>query len=203
LPRRAAANDAPHGLHVDSAELEFDMMSAFDAAMDTGAAAADALPLPMPVAPPEPEPFARDSADDAGVLRHGRREDLVLGEGAASNALDIDVAHATSPRARVEAAAAPPRERRAGPQSPAIKSTDASAQAGPAPLTRAAVIQHAAVVKRSRTLPLLQLFGGICVCVACYWLDSSILFGNASMASVVAQGLALQQLVLGLRGLLR
>jgi hypothetical protein len=204
VPRRAPANDGGrHGLHVDSAELEFDMMSAFDAAMDTGAASPEELPLPAPVAQAEPEPFAANPLGDAAALRHGRRDDLELGEGAGAGALDIDTVHAAPAYARLEEPAAAPRERRAHPQRPAMKGADATARSRPPPLTRAAVVQRAAPVERSRAVPLLRLLGAIGVCVMCYWLDSSILFGDAGTLSVIAQGLALQQLVLGVRGLMR
>jgi hypothetical protein len=204
MPRRAPANEGGlHGLHVDSAELEFDMMSAFDAAMDTGAAFPDELPLPAPIAQAEPEPFAPGAMGDAAALRQGRREELELAGGGAGGALDIDTAHVPHERSRLEAPGGDPsRERRVHPQLPAAKSTEA-ALLGPSPLTRAAVVQHAAPVQPSRTLPLLRLLGGFGVCVSCYWFDSSILFGDAGTVSVIAQGLALQQLVLGVRGLMR
>jgi ribosomal protein L7/L12 len=201
MPRRPAANDAPPALHVDSAELEFDVLSAFDAAFDTGGAPRDDLPLPAPMPEPAPEPFSALDGDD-GVRRQGRREELELGAETSADAIDIDLVHAAPARARAEAPAA--RDRRAQPQPPAVKSGDGQAQPGPAPLTRAAVVARPeSPGTRSRTLPLLQLLGGLGVCVAGYWLDSSILFGNAGILSVIAHGLALQQLALGVRGLVR
>ncbi|MEY4583249.1 MAG: hypothetical protein RL701_7952 [Pseudomonadota bacterium] len=56
---------------------------------------------------------------------------------------------------------------------------------------------------RARDVPLLQVFGALVVAAIGHWLDSSVIYGNASTISVIAHGLALQQLILGVRGLLQ
>jgi hypothetical protein len=52
-------------------------------------------------------------------------------------------------------------------------------------------------------LPLLQLLGACGVFAAGYWTDHSVIYGSASLPFVLLHGLALQQLWLGLRGVLR
>ena len=65
-----------------------------------------------------------------------------------------------------------------------------------------AVVQRTAVSEdKSKTLPLLQVCFALGVLAIGYWADSSVLFGSASLWSVAAHGVALYQLLLGVRGL--
>jgi len=54
---------------------------------------------------------------------------------------------------------------------------------------------------RGRSLHLLQVLAALGVAAGGHWLDSSVFFGTAGPLSVVLHGLALQQLVLGLKGM--
>jgi ribosomal protein L7/L12 len=77
-------------------------------------------------------------------------------------------------------------------------------QPGPRPHSPVALrVQPQAVEDSSRAVPLLQLGGLVAVVALGLWLDSSVIYGNAGTVSVILHGLALQQGLLGLRGMFR
>jgi hypothetical protein len=83
----------------------------------------------------------------------------------------------------------------------------ASVQKRPqATMSRAAVVARGkpdAAASGARSVPLVRLLCAVLIAVIGVWLDNSILYGNATLFSVIAHGLGLQQLVLGIRGLVR
>jgi hypothetical protein len=72
-------------------------------------------------------------------------------------------------------------------------------------MSRAALVQHAAPADETgdRSVALLQQLAAVIVVVGGAHFDSSIMYGNASVFSVVLHGLALQQLGYGLWKLVR
>jgi hypothetical protein len=100
---------------------------------------------------------------------------------------------------------APAERTRPEPREPAKQETAARARVtaeGPSPHARAAVVARPATEESStRTLALFQVCFALAVGAVGYWTDSSVIYGNAGMWSVLAHGVALYQLVLGLREL--
>jgi len=126
---------------------------------------------------------------------------------ARQDALDLQ-AEVTSPDLELAAPAKAPEKhpQRARPQKqegPAAQpAARPRAAEGPAPHARAAVAGPAASPdKATRTVPLLQLCFALAVAAIGYWADSSVIYGNAGVWSVIAHGVALYQLFLGVRGL--
>jgi len=187
-------------------DLEYDVLSALDAALDGSEVQPAARHNPAHDALEESsleEPLLSDDASSLAVK--GRQDELDLGGGASRASMELEL-DAPPAQAKHKAADSAPRkalplqqnERQAPPGA-----TQPRQPVAPVGASRAALIEHrrAAEAPRSRSVPLLQLLAACGVFAAGYWVDSSILYGNASPVSVVAHGLALQQLLLGLRGL--
>jgi uncharacterized protein (DUF2267 family) len=205
-------------LRVDAADLEFDVLSALEAAFDTGDPPPPGPALPLPVPVPVPIPSAErpglspaPHAQVATSRRMGTPE-LDLSEGRHDAKLDIDLDHGRTHTMTAQTAQSLPDQLRKRPRSGdtlqavsvpgKVSGEPLKPKGAEAPMSRAAVVERPAPkAARSRTVPLLQLLAALCVGVMGYWFDSSIAFGNASPLSVIAHGLALQQLLLGIRGL--
>jgi hypothetical protein len=100
--------------------------------------------------------------------------------------------------------AAPAAPTRGDPTSPRMSNPDIGT--GPGPMSRAAVIQQPsaaelAAPKRQRQIALLRVLGAVAVAAIGIQLDSSIVYGNANLLSVVAHAVAIYQLGIGLRGM--
>ena len=179
----------------NDAALEYDVLSeqaheySAEAAISTGLRDG----LDMDLGTTEADLLTTDSA-----LRRPRQESIDLQADAEGPALELAAPTTVQDRKpNVEA----PRSRPQRPEAPAARPRT-HAEDGPAPHARAAVVQRRAVVQAtSRTLPLLQLCGALAVVAIGYWTDNSVIFGTASMFGVVAHGVALYQLILGVRGL--
>jgi hypothetical protein len=127
------------------------------------------------------------------------------------DSLDLEATDA-SPHLEL-AAPTPGSERKPNPQAERVRSHTQAALAatpaarpraadGPPPNARAAVVERAAPAEKpTRSLPLLQVCFAVAVAAIGVWTDSSVIFGNASLWSVIAHGVALYQLFLGVRGL--
>jgi hypothetical protein len=138
----------------------------------------------------------------AGSARRQHHDEFEL-EAAATRQLDLELE--TAPRKRsvepdVKRPRAEPQRADTGPKpvmrprAPEASRPTVQEQAAPRATTPAV---------RSRDLPLLQILVALAVAAIGHWLDSSVIYGNAGVVSVIAHGLAFQQLVLGVRGLLR
>lgn len=220
-------------MRVDAADLEYDVLSALEAAFDTAAppppSAAMPLPAPRPLPVPMPVPVANPdrqlaSPVPAQTQRRLGHAELDLSEGRHDAKLDIDLEHGRTGHATTATLAAHPALTASMPDQlrKRTRSADTHMAVNPGartnadapgkhklgaeqpPMSRAAVVERPVVeAPRSRTVPLLQLLAAMCVAVCGYWFDSSIAFGNASPISVIAHGLALQQLCLGVRGMFK
>jgi hypothetical protein len=141
-------------------------------------------------------------------LRRPRQESIDLGQSDNSVGLELAAPSAAArerqrsePSARVER----PRPEPRAPVKQTVTHPAARPKAvpsEPAPHGRASVVQHAAVRDdKSKTPHLLQLLFALAVAAMGYWLDSSIVFGSAGVWSIAAHGVALYQMLLGIRGL--
>jgi hypothetical protein len=130
-------------------------------------------------------------------LRRQRQDSLDLQT--ESSSPDLELAAPTPAR---KPNPQPERARSAKREAPAVTQARPRAADGPAPNARAAVVQRAAPAENtSRSLPLLQVCFAFAVAAIGYWTDNSVIFGSASLWSVIAHGVALYQLLLGVRGL--
>jgi hypothetical protein len=80
----------------------------------------------------------------------------------------------------------------------------AAERVGGGPMSRAAVVQPvAAKVRdpRKRQLALLRMLAGLLIAACGIWLDSSVVYGNANLISVLAHAVGIYQLGLGAWGL--
>jgi hypothetical protein len=202
-----------------SADLEYDVL-ARDEPEEEIAAALRSLG--------EPEPSANDvdllESGDANrkALRAMRREEIELDGGSAGDALDLALpsagqrreptgSHMREPAARektptlqTEPVRAPAEAHTVRTQRVTNPKTEASGpQRGPV-MSRAAVVeQPIQPPAATKSLALAQLLAALLVVGLGVWLDNSVLYGNASLFSVIAHGLAIQQFGLGVRGLFR
>jgi|GEM_PF-6876158 len=180
-------------------ELEYDVLSA----QETGYVAHQSIStslrdgVDMELGNDEPDLLANDP-----MLRRSRQESIDFQGGAASP--DLELAAPTAAREKKPSREA--ERARTRPQKQAAQSPHPAARPRPAeggsPHGRAATVQHTQQVQKvTRTLPLLQVLFAFAVAAIGYWADSSVIFGNASLWSVIAHGAALYQLILGVRGL--
>lgn len=119
----------------------------------------------------------------------------------ASLALELDRAAAPGPKGALATSRPNPAGKTAYPskQTPTTRSLPLPTQP---PLSAAALrTQVVARPEPTRNIPLSQVLCGVSVFALAYWLDRSVLYGNAGTFSIVAHGLALQQIWLGVRGL--
>jgi hypothetical protein len=197
---------------------------AFGMLRDAPAPAAPALGLPRN----EFDLAAAHSATTAGVApdRAFRAEfdlddEFHASEAAAQSSNEFDLGHAAPGQEQLDleiqpdytrgaSAAAPPAQERARPQSrrhePAA-SPQLAARQRPQPTAAEKVEPRPTAAKpaapNTNSIPLLRMLIALGVAAGGHWLDSSVFYGNAGLVSVIAHGLALQQLVLGARSLLR
>lgn len=80
------------------------------------------------------------------------------------------------------------------------------ARSGPGPIARAAVVQKPSIDPKHspaqlRKIAVLRVVGALGVVAAGIVFDSSIVYGNANLISVIAHAVAIYQLGIGLRGL--
>lgn len=145
--------------------------------------------------------------DESAGRRHMGHDELDLGFNAGGGAhLELDAVQAKAVRQPTAAAPHPSTERvsRVG-QEPVKRTAVQRPQAatGPAPLSAAAVVSRPVPTKdKARSIALLQLLIALAVVSIGHWSNSSPVYGNAGLLSVIAHGLALQQLLLGARRLL-
>jgi hypothetical protein len=182
-------------------ELEYDVLSAQEPGYQAHESISTSLrsPVDMDLGAGPSDHMADDPA-----LRRQRQEsiDLQGSYGSTGPGPGLELA-ATGGRER-KAQAQPERSRSqtrepTGPQ-PVVRARPV--EGGAAPHSRAAVVARAAeVASPSRTLPLVQVCFALGVAAIGYWSESSVIFGSAGLWSVIAHGVALYQLVLGIRGL--
>jgi hypothetical protein len=202
-----------------SADLEYDVLAG-DEPEEEIAAALRSLG--------EPEPSANDvdllESGEASrkALRAVRREEIELDGGGAGDALDLALPTAGQRR---EPTGSQMREPAAPEKTPTLQTepvrtpaeahtvrtqrvtnpkTEASGpQRGPV-MSRAAVLEQPfQPAPPTKSLALAQLLAALLVVGLGVWLDNSVLYGNASLFSVIVHGLAIQQFGLGVRGLFR
>jgi hypothetical protein len=178
--------------------LEYDVLSAQEPGYSEHESISTSLRdgVDMELGTSEPDRMAGD-----GARRRHRQESIDLQDGGAqAPGLELDApaaARQAKPNPQQERARPQPREATAA--APVARPRPAD---GPAPHARAAVVQRSNTVEeRSRSIPLLQLCFALGVVAVGYWADSSVIFGSASLWSVIAHGVALYQLILGVRGL--
>jgi hypothetical protein len=177
----------------NDSNLEYDMLSADAVPYGPEPSIAPSSirdPLDMELSLSEPDRLAEDSAP-----RRQRNDDLDLQTGPAvrdGGALELD-------------AVAPPEHRAVKPVETQRSRNEERQPAGGQTRPRAQEPVPAPVAPQesesTRTIALLQIGFAIAVVAVGYWLDSSVIFGTAGPWSVVAHGLALYQLALGIRGL--
>lgn len=187
-----AANDA---------ELEYDVLSAQEPGYAEHTAISTGLRdgLDMELGTTEPDHMVDDAA-----LRRPRQDAIELQAGRSqAPGLELDEpAPARQPQPKPEPERPRAKEQKREPAAQQTAARPRAAEGGPAPHARAAVIERTGPVEQeTRTIPLLQVCFAIGVCAVGYWVDSSVIFGSASLWSVVAHGVALYQLILGVRGL--
>jgi hypothetical protein len=180
-------------------DLEYDVLSQ----QDTGYVAHQSIStslrdgVDMDLGNDEPDLLANDM-----MLRRSRQESIDLQGGPASPDLELaapEAAREKKPNREAEGARTRPQKQEASGPHPAARPRPAE---GASPHGRAATVQHTQEVQKvTRTLPLLQVLCAFAVAAIGYWADSSVIFGNASLWSVIAHGAALYQLILGVRGL--
>jgi hypothetical protein len=90
---------------------------------------------------------------------------------------------------------------------PVMRSSPTEAGRGPGPMSRAAVVTKTgpaslAPARRRRTIALLRVFGAVCAAAGGVWFESSIVYGNANIVSVLVHAAAIYQCGVGLRGML-
>lgn len=188
----------------EDADLEFDMLSAHEPDLLPEHSVSPAMrdPLDLELSLSEPDGIPDDTA-----LRRPRQEAIDLqglsGENAPSLELDAVTITREQPAPTSAAGARPRAEAREPPTGPQPIARGRAAADGPSPHARAAVVERRAAdgAASTRTLPLLQVCFAVGVAATGYWIDSSIIYGSAGPWSVVAHGLALHQLALGVRGL--
>lgn len=173
-------------------ELEYDVLSEQETGYAAHASISTGLRdgVDLTLGNQEAELLSSDAA-----LRRPRQDSLDLAMEARSPDLELaEPARAHEPKdARPHPAAKKPG---------AAPAPRPGAAQGTVPHGRAAVVTHATQTeKRTRTVPLLQVCFGLAVVAIGHWVDSSIIYGNASLWSVIAHGVALYQLILGVRGL--
>jgi hypothetical protein len=203
-----------------SADLEYDVLALDDEPEEEIAAALRSLG--------EPEPSANDvdplEAGEANrkALRAMRREEIELDSGGAGDALDLALpaagqrreptgSHQREPAARektptlqTEPVRAPAEAHTVRTQRNTQPKPEASGQQRGPVISRAAVVeQPAQQAAPTKSLALVQLLAALLVISLGVWLDNSVLYGNASLFSVIAHGLAIHQFGLGVRGLFR
>lgn len=186
----------PRALTVaNDTELEYDVLSE----QDTGYVAHQSIStslrdgVDMELGNDEPDLLANDT-----MLRRSRQESIDLQAGPASPDLEL-AAPAASREKKAERARPRPQKQETPADQPAARPRLAE---GVSPHGRAATVQHTLEAqKATRTLPLLQVLFAFAVAAIGHWADSSVIFGNASLWSVIAHGAALYQLILGVRGL--
>ena len=186
-----AANDA---------ELEYDVLSAQEPGYAEHASISTGLRdgLDMELGTTEPDHMVDDVA-----LRRPRQDAIELQAGRShAPGLELD-----EPAPTRQAKTRPEPERPRQKEQPReaaqpVATRTRAAEGGPAPHARAAVIERTGPApEESRTIPLLQVCFALGVVAIGYWTDSSVIFGSASLWSVIAHGVALYQLILGVRGL--
>ena len=179
-------------------ELEYDVLSD----QDTGYVAHQSIStslrdgLDMDLGSHESDLMANDSA-----LRRSRQESIDLQSETTSPDLEL-AAPAVAREKKASREVERPRARPPKQEAPAQPAARPRPADGASPHGRAATVQHAPKAQNAtRTLPLLQVLFAFAVAAIGYWADSSVIFGNASLWSVIAHGAALYQLILGVRGL--
>lgn len=205
------------------ADLEFDVLSALEEMPDDSTAndggmrdLGRELGLDSPA---ESSDYAHGPITVRRAPQQSSHEEFEL-PGADEAEMDIGLELESAPQARQppSAQAAASTRARTGPTGNTIKTQPVttqqvtsrtrplplqSSQAAP-PLSAAALRTQVEVSEEpTRNLPLLQLLLACAVFALGHWLNSSVIYGNAGPTSVIAHGLALQQLFLGIRGLLR
>ena len=211
LPRPAPRAAAP--------DLEYDVLSALDAALDEHAGhepmrggaprnlaqelALEQLEEPMESSQPRGEQSAAEAS-----MREGRQDELDLAGGGGAHGsmeLELDAGPAHARRKAADARPRKPVQHRSVERDAPSGTTQPRLPIAPTGASRAALVEHKkpAEPQAARSIPLLQLMAACGVFAAGYWTESSVIYGSASLLSVVLHGLALQQLLLGLRGLLR
>jgi ribosomal protein L7/L12 len=149
-------------------------------------------------------------ADERRAVRNARREEIELDASGSSKSLDIDPAAAAQrpePTGREQSAqqtdhletadAAPRTAATRGARRADSTQQTTDAQRG---MSRAAVVQRPVTntAATPRSLALLQILLAVVVVVLGVWVDNTIIYGNATLFSVIVHGLAIQQLGWGL-----
>lgn len=190
----------PRAMQVaNDTELEYDVLSQGDTGYVAHQSISTSLRdgIDMDLGNDEPDLLSNDM-----MLRRSRQESIDLQSGPASPDLELatpEAAREQKPNREAEGARTRPQKPDALGPHPAARPRPAE---GASPHGRAATVRHTqAVQKVTRTLPLLQVLFAFAVAAIGYWADSSVIFGNASLWSVIAHGAALYQLILGVRGL--
>ncbi|HET8936451.1 MAG TPA: hypothetical protein VFN67_23565 [Polyangiales bacterium] len=185
----------------NDSELEYDVLSAQEPGYTEHASISTSLRdgLDMELGTTEPDQMVDDVA-----LRRPRQDAIELQAGRSqAPGLELDEpAPARQPKPKPEPER--PRQKEAT-REPAAQQTVArprAAEGGPVQHARAAVIDRTGrAADATRTIPLLQVCFALGVVAVGYWVDSSVIFGSASLSSVIVHGVALYQLILGVRGL--
>jgi hypothetical protein len=204
-PRARAADDLPMPvMHVADSELEFDVLAdSLSSRPEQYAGAASERPASEP-------PTA---AGGAAGLRRPRAEEFELPADTYGGLIELD--DAAPPTRPAPARSSLRTERVAGNVSGAAPmakfgsatvANDVGTRAKDHPMSRAAMATRhdtRTSAQGSRSVPLLRVLCAVVIGVVGIWLDNSILYGNASWFSVIVHGLGLQQLLLGMQGLMR
>lgn len=184
----------PRALAVaNDSELEYDVLSAQEPGYAAHASISTDLRdgVDMDLGTTEADLMATDSA-----LRRPRQDSIDLQPESMRPALEL----AATAR-KVAQPAERPRPGKPEAPAPAPAARPRAAE-GPVSHGRAAVLQRPVQVETpTRAVPLLQVCFALAVAAIGYWADSSVIFGSAGLWSVIAHGVALYQLILGVRGL--
>jgi hypothetical protein len=174
-------------------ELEYDVLSAQEPSYAAHTSISTGLrdDIDLDMGARESELLTSDAA-----LRRPRQDSLDLEAEGASPELELAAPTRTPERKPGQ------QGERARPQKQEAPATRQRAGEGPAPHARAGMVRREAPTEKStRALSLLQLCFALAVAAIGFWSDSSVIYGSANLWSVIAHGVALYQLFLGVRGL--
>jgi hypothetical protein len=158
-------------------------------------------------------PGARDAEPQSAVKPikgTAKRRNEIEFAGGDTGTLELDVDPVRAPQKRAEdKSETPTGKEHARPLAAGSGEAPVAAPLSDAgrPMSRAAVVHKPGIVdkepySRQRQLALLRMLGAVSLGAAGIWLDSSIIYGNASLLSVILHGLAIYQFGVGLRGIL-
>ena len=181
-------------LRQHTADLEFDLAT-------PGAGTGE------PVSARDAEPQSAVKPIKGGGAGAGKRRNEIEFSDDDTGRLELDVGPTRGPQ-KVEDKAASPTgsEPLKPPAAPSGEHQTIRGESPERPMSRAAVVHKPGITDKApysqrRQLSLLRMLGAVLVVAAGIWLDSSIIYGNANLLSVIAHGAAIYQFGVGLRGM--